>query len=483
MTINNITRTVKSVFTNWEVSKFFIFLFLFIGLSIRLMNMISSSWNTKLMGSISASIRAIDSSGISMFIAFMIGFYAGSAILLWNDKKKKAQSLILFGGVISIFIYMVTYFNVGWNIIYIIAGIALSLILGGVRSINSLTYTPKSQNVVINVGIFSIVYLLTSLVILYVSTDLKITNFFIDAASIVLFAFIFGQLMSYEMKDSKIFILGPKRSGKTQFIIGCFLSIEQRATTPIVRNDTMIELVEKFKTPNKDTGIYEWTPRTTQTDMKEYYFTFESNLIFPKQTTMKLTDYPGSHLEHIPLGIDKILNPNNPEIDDKINKIKDINFDYVKETAKNVLAADTLVFIIDSDRCPNFNEMEIGNYDKIISRLIKQGKQFNALIVVTKCDIWQEEFKKSHEQSFRKYITEKFSKNKSVKQLKTKCSCEDFYPVYFYTTTVKDIITGATIINGDTLKPERIPLFDDYGNPNNYGFNELMNVLTESNSW
>ena len=57
-----------------------------------LMDIIARSWNTELMKDISNIIRVIDPSGISIFITFVIGFYIGSAILLFLDRKKRMQT-------------------------------------------------------------------------------------------------------------------------------------------------------------------------------------------------------------------------------------------------------------------------------------------------------------------------------------------------------------------------------------------------------
>jgi len=96
-----------------EYIKFFFFLAVVVVLTPYLMSIIARSWTTELMKDIGGAIKVIDPSGTSVFIMFVIGFYIGSAILLFIDRKKRIQALILIAGVIVLFNYMSKNFTVG----------------------------------------------------------------------------------------------------------------------------------------------------------------------------------------------------------------------------------------------------------------------------------------------------------------------------------------------------------------------------------
>ena len=149
-----------------EYAKFAVFLLIVLKLTSNLMDMISQSWKTPFMNAISNEIQTIDSSGISIFITFVMGFYIGSSILLFMDRKKKIQALILLAGVVVIYGYMSANFAVGWNILYILIGMGTGIFLGMDRK-NKKNFRKAASNV----SLFSVGYASLSLVILNSSTN------------------------------------------------------------------------------------------------------------------------------------------------------------------------------------------------------------------------------------------------------------------------------------------------------------------------
>ena len=82
------------------------------------------------MKGVSNAIKVIDPSGIAVIIMFVVGFYIGSAILLFLDREKKVQAFILLIGVVVLLDYMTKTFTIGWNVIYIGIGAAVGIYLG-----------------------------------------------------------------------------------------------------------------------------------------------------------------------------------------------------------------------------------------------------------------------------------------------------------------------------------------------------------------
>ena len=139
-----------------EYLKFSILLIIVVVLTPYLMDIIVRSWNTELMKDIGNTIKLIDPSGISVIIMFVIGFYTGSAILLFLDRKKRMQALILAAGVIILFDYMTKKFAIGWNVIYVGLGTVIGIFLGG--GSKGIDKRREFRSAASNVGKFSVIY-------------------------------------------------------------------------------------------------------------------------------------------------------------------------------------------------------------------------------------------------------------------------------------------------------------------------------------
>jgi len=115
----------KKILTDADTILFCIFLVVIVILTPFVMDMVSRSWKTELMGQIKEAIESIDSSSISIFISVTIGFYVGSIILLGLDKYKKVQAIILSICLILIIKYMIDNYATDWNIYAFLIGLML----------------------------------------------------------------------------------------------------------------------------------------------------------------------------------------------------------------------------------------------------------------------------------------------------------------------------------------------------------------------
>ena len=449
-----------------ECIKFLILLAVVIVLTPLLMDIIARSWNTELMTDISNIIRVIDPSGISIFITFVIGFYIGSAILLFLDRKKRMQTIILVAGVIVLFNYMTSNFTVGWNIIYIVLGAITGIYLGS--GFKNLDKRGEFRNAASNVSKFSTVYAAISLIILYASPGVDNSNFIKDALVVLTFSFFFKLLMDYETKGPKVFILGPEQSGKTLFLAGCHKRIID--ITEVSPNSSS-DLIKLMKELHKG-----WPARTK--DIKEYQFTHEIGALFPREVVLRTVDYPGIYLQDISNYMDNKEN---------IDKIDDVEKKIRVMAAREVMEADILIFIIDASRHPEFEkmgladkhgfeEMGIDYYLEIVTKLQNSGKNVKHYIAVTKSDLFKDEFLNYEEDydGFRHFVENKFSGNVLIRNLVIGAYNTTFYPVFYYTKKIENPDPK------DKKKYVHIPIRDTYENIHTYGFDKFMDQLMEN---
>ncbi len=431
-----------------EYTKFLIFLTVIIVLTPFLMDIIARSWRTELMETITGIVRSIDPNGVSILINIVVGFYIGSIIFLFVDRYKKIQAILLLIGIYVMSNYMSKSFDTDWNIIYIVIGSIIGMFLGR-NPDDDIKEFKKAAN---NVSLFSIFYAVSSFLIIYISPGQDNSNFIKDMIVMFSFAFFFGKLMSYPMGGPKIFVLGPARSGKTMFLAGCYLRMLKIAEIPTMASEDLLRLIEELHSK----GI-PWPQRTGKIDI--YQFTYEIGNLFPKATTMRTIDYPGVFLEHL---------------SDYMYTTKDINKVNEEEkrymiAAKEIINADNLIFIVDGEQYPNFENMGITYYTKIVNKLKENKKTIKPYIVVTKSDIFMSEYEKfgnrEDYEGFKQFAEKKFVENVFFVQLLNTATNATFYPVFFYTV----IGSGS----------KHIPMRDENGNVYTYGFDKFMDRLSD----
>lgn len=430
-----------------EHIKFLIFLTIAIILTSFLMDIISRSWHTELMKTISGAIKFIYPDGVSALINIAIGFYVGSLLLLFLDRYKRIQAIIISIGIFIITNYISKNFDVNWNILYIGLGALIGVVLGSNLGKDFKKIGRKEfGNAARNVSMISIFYIIVAFLVIHIISE-DIGSFVIDAIVVLSFSYFFGEVMNYRTQGPKIFVLGPAASGKTLFLAGCYMRMLDIAEIPVRASNDLLDLTDEL---HKVT----WPSRTG--GISKYQFTFEVGKIFPRETTLRTIDYPGVYLEDI-------LSYMYSKKD--IKKMDDVEKKYVM-AAKEVINADKLIFIVDGAKYPRFEDMGIIHYTKIVTRLHENGKYIKPYIVVTKSDLFKEEYPdfESNYDGFRKFIEEKFSQNIYIRQLLIESQSTTFYPVFYHTKKIDD---------------EYIPLRDDNRNVYIFGFDKFMDSLVE----
>jgi GTPase SAR1 family protein len=335
-------------------------------------------------------------------------------------------------------------FGIKWSIVYTGMGVIIGIALGSNLKFDSKEFR-KAAN---NISIFSIIYATLSFLVLYLSSDQNNNSFIKDAFTILIFSFFFGKLMNYEARGPKIFVLGPAKSGKTMFLAGCYLRALNITEIPAKPSKDLLHLVDQLHS-----GEVSWPERTGT--IYEYQFTYEIGTLFPRRTTLRTIDYPGVFLENI------------SEYMHTKKDVKKMNEEEKRYAiaAREVANADSLIFILDGEKYPNFGAMGITHYIEIISKLNDSGKNIKPYIIVTKSDLFTEEFgNKEDYEGFKKFIEKKFSQNVYLKQLLNEASKASFFPVFYYTRKLSD---------------EHIPMRDENGNVYTFGFDKFMDHLSE----
>lgn len=445
-------KLIRKVRLRKEHTMFIVFLAIILALTPFLMDLLVRSWNTGLMKSISGAIKLIYPSGISIIINIVLGFYVGSIILLFRDRYKRIQAIFLSIGITIVSQYLFRNFDITWDIIPIVIGIAIGIILGA----RSLKIKNEFRHAANNLSLFSIFYVIIAFLIIYISSNYS-GKFIIDAFTVLGFSYFFGKLMNYESPGLKIFVLGPQNSGKTMFFAGCYLRALAMTEIPLRPTNDLLDVLHELHS-----GHVPWPARTG--GISVYQFTYETGLLFPRKTTMRTIDYPGIFVENL---YDKITVKEN--LYDKYIK-KDTKSEEEKRYARTVAEitnADTLIFIIDAERYPNFGDMGIIHYIKILNKLHESGKDIKPYIIITKSDLFMDEFgNKEDYDGFKKFIEEKFTQNMYLRELLNEATNASLFPVFYYVKQVPG---------------ERpVPMRDDHGNVYTYGYDHFMDYIMET---
>jgi hypothetical protein len=436
--------------------KFFIIFGIVTILTPFLMDIIVRAWETDLMKQLADGINSIDSSGTSILFSIAIGFYIGSIFLLYLDRYKRVQAILLSIGLVLVTDYISKSFSINFNIIFIILG----TFIGGLSGNRfKFTYRKEVKQAAANIAIISVIYVVISYIIFYLSTA-DISNFIKDSAVVLIFSYFFGEVMNYEAKGSKIFVLGPAQSGKTLFIAGCYMRTLEISKGPVRPSPDLLELIDQM---HKEEITW---PRRTQ-EISKYQFIYESGSLFPKEIMLRTLDYPGPFIEKIYEYMYIKRRVQKGEKDKKNGE--EIKYEMV---AKEITKSDKLIFIIDGSKYPNFADMGITQYVKILGKLQGNRRNVKPYIVITKSDFFIREYPnyENDYEGFKQFIESRISKSIFIKELLNEASAS-FYPVFYYTKKFSE--------GGDE---NYIPLRDENRNMYTYGFDKFMDDLIENTS-
>ncbi|QOS12656.1 uncharacterized protein HfgLR_12600 [Haloferax gibbonsii] len=429
-----------------------------------------------------AALNHFLSISLEQVSALLFGSFVGLLVLLTVDPKKRAQAILLWFGLVvsliglqSIGLFLPN-INFVANIVWLLAGIALGILVGGGRR---LTRFQTSEPLEFRRAATGIFYLLgVVIVVAFLEYHVQYPNLIrftsqsvevaapstisvgVEQQSILqnlvvsgLFIITLRRFVEYDSKRD-FFILGPPASGKSLFLIGAYKEAldqeyERGGQTPMNPSSDLMEMVQQLGMDTSD-WIVEATARG---EMKRLSFRFVSGRLFPQNITLVGLDYAGEYLDRLP--------------DVLTGMVENEEDRTLKSLAKHVSKADTLVFVLDTERFANNESLDISAYFTILQATDDK----EVLMVATKADILGAEFEAErgidpqlHFEEFREYVNGKLQQNEEIRALVQQTGSSEIHPVYYETKE-------AEIGDG------RVPMRDSQNKVMTVGFDDFLELI------
>ena len=427
-------------------------------------------------------VDVIDLEGVSVLL---LGIFLGLLVLLTIDPKKRWQGYLLWIGLvisllglwtIGLFIPNIQFTSTA-NLTWLAIGLVAGFVFGGGRKLlqtqtaQALEFRRAAKGIYLIVVLLIISSLLeTHLVypdVLEVSSDgvtiiLENSGFSIDSDGIIRNAVLSGvfivtirRFMRYDSEED-FFVLGPRASGKSLFLIGAYLEALNRdrndaATqqTPLQPSQDLMEMVE-----NLDQRSEGWlVDATGRGEIKELEFQYVHGSTFPKNVKVSSVDYAGEYLNRLPDALSGAVSDD--EADNTLLRLAD-----------GVDEADTLILLIDLERYVNDESLDISEYFSILQAAGDKG----VFVVATKADVFADDFRAEQGiephlafDEFKTYVNQRLRQSEQVDSLIRQTAGAEIHPVYYQTTENE---------NGDL-----VPMRDESGSVMTIGFDRLLNEL------
>lgn len=438
-------------------------------------------WNSHIVRSI-FDLRLLFGVGLEPISVAIFGLFVGLLILMTIDPKKRIQAVLLWIGLAisllglqarGLFLPNVSFVA---SFPWLVGGIAAGLILGGGRDLfkvhtaQAFEFRRASQALFYLLAAFIVVGIL-ELHVRYPDL-LNVTSETVELQQIQsptvglnddglvrnlafsgLFLVVVRRFVQYDA-EKNFFILGPRASGKSLFLIGAYLealdwSAQDDSDTPLRPTEDLMSMIEALDQNNS-----EWIVEATgRGELKELGFQYVHGSVFPTNVTLSGVDYAGEYLSRLPDAITGAV----PEedLDTTTQRLRD-----------GVDEADTLMFVVDVERFVDNQPLEISEYFSILQAT--NGK--DVMVIATKADHLAEEFEQEqglephlYFEEFKQYVNTRLRESENVNSLITETSGAEIHPVY-YQTTVDE--------NGN-----RVPMRDSSGSVTTVGFDELLDEV------
>lgn len=409
----------------------------------------------------------------------IFGFFVGLLLLMLIDPKKRWQAFLLWIGLIfglvglqsmGLFLPNVDLVD---SAIWLLGGIVAGIAAGGgkqlvrIQTAKALEFRWASKIVYIMISSFSVIGLL-ELHIEYPSllqvnrneiaiASLQTVQFGVDTSGLVphtaitlLFVVTVRQFVKYDAEQN-FFILGPRASGKSLFLIGAYLEGLERSNadssnTPLNPSRDLMSMVEAL-----DRQETKWIVEATgRGELKDLRFQYVHGSVFPKNIQLSGADYAGEYLQRIPDALTGAIDED--EMDTTLRRL-----------AEGIRNADTLVLVVDVERFVNNEPLEISEYFSVL----QAADNKDVMIVATKADHLAEDFQQDrglephrYFEDFKEYVGQRLRESENINSLVTETARSDIHPVY-YQTTIDE--------NGN-----RVPMRDETGSVTTVGFSELL---------
>lgn len=302
-----------------------------------------------------------------ILLTFCFGLFYGAVLITLFDIKKKVQGIwISLSSIVFLYIfYYVIHIRPDIFIFGFIISAGICYKKG--KSISGKYKEYPFATLLASLLVLLMVWLSFIDYILVGPSDMRKTIGYLLLT--ISFTWIFILFSRYELKNSRIFVIGPRQSGKTVFMCGCY--------------DRADKLEKTIGPPSKDLedavrNLYKgWLPGTVIP--KDYMFKYMHGQLFVNEVELNMYDIGGEFYE---LHINEIVSCVKKLAEEKKDIVIDGIDDDVMKIGNGIYNSDKLIFIIDGARIGD-NEDYITNIHTEIIRSLPDKPYY---IIVTKSD-------------------------------------------------------------------------------------------------
>ncbi|MXR51428.1 hypothetical protein GRX03_07405 [Halovenus sp. WSH3] len=409
-----------------------------------------------------------------------LGLFLGLLVLMTIDPKKRWQAALLWIGTVIALVGLQSFglllpqLNVAEQGPALVGGVVVGFLFGGGRQVIDLF---EGETVEFRRASRALFFVMAGLVVVcFVEVHLQYPGIYIDAdtpfqpqivnngfgintadlplhlgASVVFIATA-KRFVEYDA-DREFFILGPRASGKSLFLIGAYLEALERVRSsdkniPLEPSQDLMSILEALDRKETD-WIVEATPPG---QVNELSFQYVHGSVFPKNIRLSALDYAGEYLSRLP---DALTGAKEwEELDNTERRL-----------VEGIEDSDTLVLTIDMSRYARDEPLDISEYFSILQAV--DGKDI--LLVATKADVLLDEFESERGleahldyEEFTEFVNRRLRQNENIEALVAETN-QDIHPVYYQTKVDDD--------------GNRVPMRDDTGTVMTVGFDELLDKL------
>lgn len=450
-------------------------------LAAPLSEMLGSAWEQSNLIEDVIDLRLLAGVSLETFSLVVFGLYLGLLVLMTIDPKKRWQASLLWIGTIvgllalqSLGLFLPNVDLIG-NFPLLLGGVGFGLVVGGgqklleLQSLTAIEFRRASKIVFTLMAAFTVIGFLELHIqypdLITVTRDgitfepVQSPQFGVNSDGIFqhlvvsgLFIVTLRQFVQYDA-EKRFFILGPRASGKSLFLIGSYLEALNRThedgnTTPLNPSQDLMSMLEAL-----DRRDSEWIVEATgRGELKSLRFQYVHGSVFPTNVQLSAYDYAGEYLTRLPDGLTGAIEPD--EMDTTLLRL-----------VEGIKAADSLMLVVDVERFVNNEPLEISEYFSILQATDNSG----VLIIATKADVLADDFEDErgldahlYFDEFKEYVSTRLRQSENVDSLLTEVGGE-IHPVY-YQTTVNE--------NGN-----RVPMRDDSGSVMTVGYDDLLDEI------
>lgn len=376
-------------------------------------------------------------------------FYGASAITLL-DVKKRLQGILILGSS-SIVIYTFNYIITLRPDIFLF-GLIIGAVAGysGVNVKEKYKEYPRATFVVAFLAMFTVsisfINYIAGIQSNENSTERDVNALFWYFILTILFCYIFRKFAIYSIKDSDIFIIGPKRFGKTVFMSGYYIKAEELDKTIGKPSNNLFKKVGKLRSG-------EWPDPSIITE--SYKFKYMHGILFVSEVKVDMTDYTGEFLENNIEEIVSYIETKNGNVD-----IADLRVPIdIRKFGDSIYNSDKLIFLIDAQAIGVKKIVDNSGIEQQITLREAIGECYikitNVLqdkpyyIVITKADMFYD----GDYEKFKNIILKKLDTEEPLFRT-LKRGAVDIIPVFVQGSETPDISEGELVMVGYDKIPE-----------------------------